>query len=465
MEQKENTFRDGIATVDEKGKRVWVFPKKPNGRWYNKRKWLSYFFLAFLFAGPYIKIGGEPLLLLNILERKFVIFGKIFWPQDFHLFAIAMVTGVIFIALFTVVYGRLFCGWVCPQTIFMEMLFRRIEYAIEGDWNAQKRLRQMGWNREKIIKKASKHTIFWFISFLIANTFLAYIIGYEELFAIVTDSPANHIGGLIAIVAFTTVFYFVFSKFREQVCTVVCPYGRLQGALLDNKSMIVAYDHVRGEDRGKIKRGENRSQTAKGDCIDCAQCVHVCPTGIDIRNGTQLECINCTACIDACDEVMDKVGFERGLVRYASEENIREKTPFKFSVKAKAYSVLLVGLMVLLTGLIASRSDFEATVLRTRGTLYQEIEKGKLSNIYDINIVNKTNEELPVTIKIIKGEGEIRMVGKDIVLPKQEEVSGKFMIVVDDEKINKVNTDYVLGVYSDDKLIEKVKTTFMAPML
>lgn len=463
--EEEGTFRDGIATVDQKGKRVWVFPKMPSGFWYNRRKWLSYFLLALLFSGPYIKIGGEPILMLNILERKFIIFGKIFWPQDFHLFALAMIAGIIFIALFTVVFGRLFCGWVCPQTIFMEMVFRRIEYAIEGDWTAQKRLKESKWTTEKIIKKSSKHTIFWFISFLIANTFLAYIIGYEELFSIITDNPLNHIGGLVAIIVFTTVFYFVFSKFREQVCTVVCPYGRLQGALLDNKSMIVAYDHVRGEDRGKIKKDEDRAATTKGDCIDCHQCVHVCPTGIDIRNGTQLECINCTACIDACDTVMDKVGFEKGLIRYASEEGIINKTPFKLSVKAKAYSVVLVGLLVLLTVLIAGRSDFEATVLRTRGTLYQQLENNQISNIYDINIVNKTKEELPVTIKIIEGDGEVRMVGKDIILPQQQEVSGKFMIVVSNDDIKKVNTDYVLGIYSGDKLIEKAKTTFVAPML
>jgi cytochrome c oxidase accessory protein FixG len=207
---------------------------------------VSYALLILLFAGPHIKIGGEPMLLFNVLERKFVIFGQVFWPQDFYIFAIALVFGVVFIILFTVIFGRLFCGWVCPQTIFMEMVFRRIEYWIEGDWTHQKKLDQMPWTKEKIRKRILKHGIFWGISFLIANTFLAYIIGAEELWAIQTTHPKEHIGGLIALVIFTTVFYGVFARLREQVCTTICPYGRLQGVLLDRNSIVITYDHVRG---------------------------------------------------------------------------------------------------------------------------------------------------------------------------------------------------------------------------
>ena len=219
--KEEVSFRDRISTVDDSGKRIWIYPKKPSGRYYNARKVVSVVLLAILFGGPFIKIDGEPLLMLNIIERKFVIFGQIFWPQDFHLFLLGTLALVIFIVLFTVVYGRIFCGWVCPQTIFMEMVFRRIEYWIEGDYTAQRKLDKQPWNRQKILKKTSKHIIFYAVAFLIGNTFLAYIVGIEELKSIITDPPSEHVAGLTAMVLFSTAFYFVFAKFREQVCTNV----------------------------------------------------------------------------------------------------------------------------------------------------------------------------------------------------------------------------------------------------
>ncbi|NND76640.1 MAG: cytochrome c oxidase accessory protein CcoG [Flavobacteriales bacterium] len=458
------SFRDAISTVDESGKRIWIYPKKPTGKFYDYRKWVSYFLLALLFLGPYIKIGGNPMFMFNVIERKFSILGQIFWPQDLHIFAMGMIVIILFITLFTVVFGRLFCGWVCPQTIFMEMVFRRIEYWIEGDWKQQQRLNKAPWNGEKIVKKVSKQAIFWVISFLIANTFLAYIIGYEELFKIIGDNPMDHLGGLFAIVIFTTIFYLVFSMFREQVCTVVCPYGRLQSVLLDNKSLVVAYDYKRGEGRAKFRKGENRADAGKGDCIDCNQCVNVCPTGIDIRNGTQLECVNCTACMDACDYMMENVGLEKGLIRIESIDGIENNTKFKITTRVAAYIGVLTLLVGLLTAVLLTRSDFEATILRSRGTLFQKMENGAYSNIYDINLVNKTNLELPVEIRLLKGNGDIQLVGDDIVLKSQDEAKGKFLIIIDKENIDKRKLDLVVGVYSDDKLIEKVKTTFIGPI-
>ncbi len=460
-----DSFRDSISTVDKKGKRVWIFPKKPFGKYYNKRKLVSYLLLILLFSGPYITIGGEPLLLINILERKFVIFGQIFWPQDLHIFALGMIVFVLFVTVFTIAFGRLFCGWVCPQTIFMEMVFRRIEYWIEGDWKQQQLLAKSPWTREKVFKTIAKQGLFWFISFLIANTFLAYIIGYKELFHIISDDPLNHIGGLLSIVVFTTVFYLVFSKFREQVCTVVCPYGRLQDVLLDKKSLVVAYDFIRGESRAKFKKGEDRTAVNKGDCIDCHQCVNVCPTGIDIRNGTQLECVNCTACIDACDFMMEKVGLEKGLIRFDSIEGIANKSKFKITNRILAYLGVLTLLLGIMVAMLLGRSDFEATVLRTRGTLFQEVKKGVYSNIYDITLVNKTNKEMPIEIKLIEGEGEIKMIGDDLVLNAQGEVQSKFMILINESDIPSRNIDLKIGIYSNDRLIEKVSTSFITPIL
>lgn len=388
-EDQADSFRDSVSTIDSDGNRVWLFPKRPKGWFYNKRKYVSYLLLGFMFSGPFIKINGNPLLLINIPARKFVFFGQIFWPQDLYIFALGMVIMVLFVIVFTVIFGRIFCGWICPQTIFLEMVFRRIEYWIEGDWLKQKQLKHAPWNMEKIRKKATKHIIFGFISFLISNLFLSYCIGYEKLFEIIKDDPSDHLVGLVSILIFTLIFYLVFSKLREQVCTVICPYGRLQGVLLDKNSLTVAYDYIRGEYRSRFKKGEDREAEAHGDCIDCNQCVNVCPTGIDIRDGIQLECVNCTACIDVCDDIMDKVGKPRGLIRYASMNGISEGTSFTFTPRVVAYSTLLVALMGIMFFLLFTRSDIETTILRTRGTLYQQVTQGHISNIYDISFLIK----------------------------------------------------------------------------
>jgi cytochrome c oxidase accessory protein FixG len=461
--EENKTFRDNIATVDEKGKRVWIYPKKPKGKFFNYRKWLSYFLLAALFGMPYVKIGGEAMLLLNIIERKFVIFGQVFWPQDLFIFAMAMITFIVFIILFTIIFGRLFCGWVCPQTIFMEMVFRRIEYWIEGDWTHQKRLNEQPWNAEKIRKKTFKHILFWIISFAIANTFLAYIIGYESLWALVTDGVATHIGGLIAISVFTTVFYAVFAFMREQVCTTVCPYGRLQGVLLDKNSLVVAYDYERGEGRAKFKKGEDRQAEGKGDCIDCKQCIHVCPTGIDIRNGTQLECVNCTACMDVCDEMMEGVGLEKGLIRIASEDGIKNKAPFQWTTRVKAYVGVLFILLAVITTLIVYRSEVQVTILRTRGTTFQEVSKTHISNIYDLTLVNKSNKERTLELKIIEGVGEIEIVGDDLFVGPNEQLHRKFIIRAERTKIKKTGNEIIIGVYDGERQITTAETNFVGP--
>ena len=465
-EPTEEAFRDRISTVTEDGKRIWVFPKKPKGRFYNKRKIVSYVLLIILFGAPHLYINGEQSLLFNILERKFVIFGKVFWPQDLYLFAIALIIGVVFIILFTIIYGRLFCGWVCPQTIFMEMVFRRIEYWIEGDWTHQKKLKNAPWTKEKIFKKTAKHVIFWLISFLIANTFLAYIIGSEELWKIQTDPIGAHLGGFIAIVIFTTVFYLVFAKLREQVCTTICPYGRLQGVLLDPNSMVVAYDHKRGENRGKFRKKENRKEVNKGDCIDCSQCVHVCPTGIDIRNGTQLECINCTACIDACDHMMDGVGLEKGLIRFVSENGIKNGTRFQWTRRVKAYTALLAGMIVVLAVLLITRKDFETKIFRERGSTYHIMQDGNVSNLFQISLTNKTQKDYKITLQIVGGEGEIKLSSKKYLnLKKEQHIKERFIIKLPLDKLNNGEKELHIKILGNGEEIESVKTTFIGPLL
>lgn len=462
--QQEEEFRDHLSTLDDRGDRKWIYPKKPSGKWYDLRKWLSYVLLLALFATPWLRIGGEPVLMLNIIERRFVILGNIFWPQDFFIFGLATVTLILFVVLFTVAFGRIFCGWACPQTIFMEMLFRRIEYWIEGDWKHQQKLAKQEWNAEKIRKKGVKHFLFILISFVISNTFLAYIIGSDELVAIVTDSPSEHIIGLVSIIIFTGVFYGVFAKLREQVCTNICPYGRLQGVLLDRNSMIVAYDHERGEGRSKWRKNENRAEVGKGDCIDCNACVDVCPTGIDIRNGTQLECINCTACMDACDHIMDRVGMEKGLVRYASENSIVDKIPFVLTTRMKAYGAVLTVLTTILIVLIFTRSDVGVTVLRTPGMLYQTQEDGQISNLYQYKVINKTNADMPLEFRLMNKDGELNLVGELATLKTQGVAEGALFILLPREELDGMKSKLKIGVYSNDELLTTTKTNFIGPV-
>jgi len=457
-----DSFRDSISTISKDGNRNWIFPKKPKGRFYNRRTLFSYFLLAVMFVGPFIKLNGHPFMLLNVVERKFILFGIAFWPQDFYLFVLAMLTFVVFIIVFTALFGRLWCGWACPQTIFMEMVFRKIEYWIEGDAAQQKALKNAPPSPEKFRKRILKGSIFFLISFIIANTFLAYIIGIDELKQIVLDDPSNHIGGLIAILVFTFVFFAVYMRFREQACLIVCPYGRLQGVLLDKNSVVIAYDYKRGEPRGKLqKSGESKF----GDCIDCHQCVNVCPTGIDIRNGTQLECVNCTACIDACDGIMDKIKKPHGLIRYTSENAIAEGTKFQITGRIKAYSFVLFVLLTTLLSLLIMRSDVESTILRTPGMIYQQQNDSIYSNLYNVNLINKTFDQMPVEIKLVQPSGSVKWVGDGIKkLEGQGSADGEFFVMINQNQIVNARLPIVLEVKSGNKLIETIKTNFIGPV-
>jgi cytochrome c oxidase accessory protein FixG len=468
MAQDQDNFRDSIGTIQEDGKRAWVFPKKPSGKLYEYRKYVSYVLLTFLIASPFIKINGNQFLMFNVLERRFNIFGFPFYPQDFHLFVISMIIGVVFIALFTVAFGRIFCGWMCPQTIFMEMVFRRIEYWIDGDRGAQIRLDRQEWNAEKIRKRVLKWIVFFIISFIIANVFLAYLIGSDRLIRYVTEGPTQHLSTMMSLLIFTAVFYFVFAWFREQVCIIACPYGRMQGVLLDNKSIVVAYDHKRGEaenGRKKWRKNEDREALGHGDCIDCFQCVNVCPTGIDIRNGTQLECVNCTACIDECDSIMEKVDLPKGLIRYASEDEITEKKKFEFTPRLKGYTAVLVILTGVLVGMMFLRNDLEANILRLPGQLYEHKEGNIISNVFTYKLLNKTTKSVDnVHFELISPKGEIKLVRHNNFNVQPETLAeGTMFIEINASALSGDKNNLKIGVYSNDKLIETTTARFLAP--
>jgi cytochrome c oxidase accessory protein FixG len=465
-ESAKDSFRDHLATVDAKGKRKWIFAQKPKGKFYNIRTWVSWGFFALFFSLPFIGYHGRPLFLFNIPNAEFIIFGKIFWPQDFFIFGVMMLTFIVFIVLFTAAFGRLFCGWVCPQTIFMEMLFRKVEYLIEGDAARQRLLNKGPWTAEKIRKKTTKHIVFFLLAFIIANFFLSYIIGVKELEKIISEPVSKHFGGFAAIVIFSGVFYGVYAYFREQVCTVICPYGRLQSVLLDRNSMLVAYDYKRGEPRGKFKKAKIAEINA-GDCIDCFQCVKVCPTAIDIRNGTQMECVGCTACIDACNKMMDAIGKPLGLIRYASENGIAEGKKLRYTGRMKFYTIVLILLTGLLTTLLITRKEIDGTIIRATGLLYQERGTDSLSNLYNIKIENKTLNEIPVQLRLedeMGKAGKVELVGVDNIHVKKEgQGAGSFFVVLPNSVIKSRKTRLRIGLYEGDKKVTELSTNFMGP--
>lgn len=457
-----DAFRDTIATVDEAGKRVWIYPKKPSGTYHTWRIIVTVILLGLLFGGPFLTINGQPFLLLNVFERRFVILGQAFWPQDFVLLAVVLLTFFVFVILFTVVFGRVWCGWMCPQTLFMEMVFRKIEYWIEGDANQQRKLSKQPWDKEKIFKKTSKHILFILISVIIAHTVMAYLIGVHATWEILNEPPSENLAGFIGLIVFTGIFYGVYAKFREQACIAVCPYGRLQGVLLTKESIVIAYDWLRGEPRGHLKK--NQAQTT-GDCIDCKLCVQVCPTGIDIRNGTQLECVNCTACIDACDDVMIKIGKPKGLIRFASYNSIKDGILKIINARVIGYSFVLIVLLGILSFALITRSDVETTILKVPGTLYQR-EPGYITNLYNVEFVNKTftERELEIKIESPATAAITRADGKAIVVPAEGFVKSVYFIRIPEGDVTNARTAIKLGIYHNGKKLETVKAKFIGPV-
>jgi cytochrome c oxidase accessory protein FixG len=458
-----NTFRNELASVATDGRRRWVYARQPSGPLYRARTIISVFLMAFLFLAPFITIHGQPLMLLDVLNRRFVLFSTLFVPQDFYLVVILALTVLVTIVLSTVIVGRIWCGWLCPQTIFMEMLFRKLEYAIEGSAEQQLRRDRGVWTVERLVRQSLKHSVFFALSFLIANVFLAWIIGAGPLFEIVTDPPSGHLVGLTAISIFSLTFYAVFVRFREQACVLACPYGRMLSSLVDRRTVTVTYDSRRGEPRSRIIRGDIGAQHA-GDCIDCHRCVTVCPTGIDIRNGIQLECVACTACIDACDDVMLRIGRPTGLIRHTSPDAIANGGSTWLRTRVIAYAavwILLVGSSIFL---LSTRPDLDFVVLRQPGMLYATVAGGDLANFYTIEAMNRSDRPTPISIDVVEPAGAtVTILGSSSLVPPYGALDARLLVRLPSSAVHAATTPVRFAVRSNGRTLQQIESAFLGP--
>jgi len=459
---KDISYRDRISTVTVDGKRNYLHPRIPKGKFIKWRNIVGIGLLAMLFAFPLIKINGDPLILLDVMNRKFILFSVIFTPQDTFVMLLLMLSFILFVVLFTVTYGRIWCGWLCPQTIFLEIVFRRIEKWIEGSPVHQKKLDNMPWNGEKIRKRLLKWLVFYILSFAFVNAMLWFFMSFDRWFEYMSDIE-NHKSWLLLILAFTTVFFGIYTWFREQICIIACPYGRMQGVLIDPSTIVISYDYLRGEPRGHQKKGSTRETTGLGDCIDCYACVDVCPTGIDIRNGTQLECVNCTACIDACDNVMERIGKPKGLIRYASEKEISSGKKVGWSPRIIAYSIVLMIILTFATYTLFTRTEVSAVILRTPGVIYQKAGPDSLINLYNIKVVNRTRDEKHLDVNLLDRSGRVTVVGGIIVVPPEARKESILFVKIANKDIESENIVLRLSVILDGKEIEQPTVTFMSP--
>lgn len=389
-----------LSTLERDGSRRWLRPRLSMGSWWHRRRIVAYLLMIVFVAIPHLRIGGKPVILLDIAAREFTIFGRTFLPTDTLLLALLMLTVFVSIVLVTAIAGRAWCGWACPQTVYMEFLFRPIDRLFEGTVG-----RGGNPKRAKTIAiQAARFVVYALLCGFLAHTFLAYFVGTERLAQWVRSSPVEHPVAFVVMAATLGLMLFDFMFFREQLCLIACPYGRFQSVMLDQQSMIVAYDYTRGEPR---KKGKHSESDGSGDCVDCHQCVVVCPTGIDIRNGLQMECINCTQCIDACDDVMDKVGSPKGLIRYSSQDSIAGKAKKMFRARTIIYPLILLLLMSGLLYAISTKSGFDVRIIRPSGAPFTVYPDGTASNNFRIRLVNRTSDPQVYSLQADASESDI----------------------------------------------------------
>lgn len=404
-----------LSTTDERGGRIYIHPDEAKGKYRRRKDWLHPFLILLFLAVPWIRIRGEPLLLLDFPHRHFSLFGFSFWAHDAPLLLLFLVSFVLLIGLVTVLWGRLWCGWACPQSVFTESVFRKIEAWIEGDAVARRKLDASPWSAGKLEKKGLKWAAFLGVSALLAHSFIAYFTGAEALGHMMTRSPLEHPGTFLSMLFVTLLLAFDFGWFREQFCTIACPYGRFQSVLMDRNSLVIGYDERRGEPR----RNAALPSAKEGDCVDCFRCVNVCPTGIDIRRGTQMECIACAACIDACDEVMMRLGRERGLIRYDSEAGFKGEARQGFGFPVWLYSGLLLLVLLGLGWNLSHRQEFNIAFTRAPEKPYQLVQEGAqtwIINHFKLDAGNQSKQAKNLSLAL---EPSLAAQGLSLVVPLQ----------------------------------------------
>lgn len=425
-------FRDELASVAPDGRRRWIYARQPSGRLYRARVIVAVVLLGFLVAAPLVTVNGLPLVLLDVVSRRFALFGLLFWPQDFHLVVLIALLALVTLVLTTAAVGRVWCGWLCPQTVFMEMVFRRIEFWIDGSAEQQIRRHRGPWTFERIWRTVLKQSVFFAVSFFIANLFLAYVIGAGPLWQIVTDPPSEHLAGLAMLTTFSLVFYAVFARFREQACILACPYGRVMSSLVDRRTITVTYDTSRGEPRGRMTTDPEAARR-QGDCIDCRRCVTVCPTGIDIRNGIQLECVACTACIDVCNDVMTRIDRPLGLIRYTSHDAVSGPAGTSRFVSARlaAYGAVWLLLIAAAAVLLARRPAIDVLILRQAGSLFAQQQNGDVVNLYTVQVFNRSAQPRELSVRAVSPAGaSVRPLAPFSVVGAHAMQEGQFLLTV-----------------------------------
>ncbi len=384
--------------------RNWVYPQRISGRFHTWRQRLAWVLIGIMMIIPFLRIGEMPAILLDIGNRRFILFGHIFWPEDIWLTVFIVLLVFLGIVLFTAVAGRVWCGYACPQTVFLHNIFLRIERWIEGDRNQQIRLDKRPLDLDKATRKIAKHGMFLLASTVVAHIFLAYFMDVRELAWGLLHPGPEYRTQIIFTTLFTAIFYFDFAFLREQFCNYLCPYARFQSALLDRDSLIVAYDRDRGEPRRPIRRDDAGAQPA-GDCVACSKCVLVCPQGIDIRDGLQLECIHCALCVDACDSVMAKVGRPTGLIRYASDKELNGEREKLVRPRTILYALLLVLIATIFVVQLGNRRIIDASLTRPPGAPWRATPSGEIANHFRVNIANKDTNGHTVALSLDAPDG------------------------------------------------------------